>query len=162
MYTRIYCLSSIGTNEFDFNADFVYWFGSEGKIASVDMDIMSLTETINESFAESINRLSGCKETLAECMADGGVYIHKSADLWLANATMNNIKAYLKDLTMADFKSHGRRRLHEITHPTEPFVCFRDDDGEPTIMPLYDFIFNSRYKEFAEVLNLSRVFYVKY
>lgn len=159
MNTRIYSLDSVGANEFDFNADFAYWFGTEGKITNV---VVGLTEPINESFAESINRLGGCKETLAECMADGGVYIHKSADLWLANATMNNIKAYLKDLTMADFKNHGRRRLHEITHPTEPFVCFRDDDGEPTIMPLYDFIFNSVYKDFVEVLNLSRIFHVKY
>lgn len=162
MYTRIYSLDNIDTNEFDYHADFAYYFGSEGKITNVVINNMSLTETTNESFVESINRLGGCKETLAECMADGGVFIHKSADLWLANATMNNIKAYLKDLTMADFKNHGRRRLHEITHPTEPLVCFRDDDGEPTIMPLYDFIFNGIYKDFAEVLNLSRVFFVKY
>lgn len=162
MYTRIYCLNSIGANEFDYNVDFAYYFGSGGKITNVVLGNMSLTETINESFVESINRLSGCKETLAECMADGGFYIHRSADLWLANATMNNIKAYLKDLTMADFKSHGRERLHKITHPTEPFVCFRDDDDEPTIMPLYDFIFNSVYKDFVEVLNLSRVFHIKY
>lgn len=162
MYTRIYCLNSIGANEFDYNADFEHWFGIEGRVTNVVMGKISLTETINESFAESINRLGGCKETLAECISDGSVYIHKSADLWLANTTMNNIKAYLKDLTMADFKNHGRARLHKITHPTTPLVCFRDDDGEPIIMPLYDFIFNGIYKDFVEVLNLSRVFFVKY
>lgn len=153
MYTRMYCLNEIDTNEFNNHADYTHYFGEDGKIANISTDI----HKNNEEFCTSINRLG--ESELAE--HDDGVYICPQAKSLLAETTMNQIKNYLKDLTTADFRAFGRKRLHEITHPTEPFICYRNILGEVVITPLYDFIFNGIFSNFTK-LTVTKVFHVKY
>lgn len=153
MYTRIYCLNDIDTNEFNNHANYIHYFGDDGKIANISTDISKN----NEEFCTSINRLS--ESELAEC--EDGVYIHPQAKFLLAETTINNIKSYLRDLTIADFRAFGRKRLYEITHPAESFICYRNILGEAIITPLYEFIFNGIYSNFTRLI-VTKVFHVKY
>lgn len=153
MYTRMYCLNDIDTNEFNNHADYIHYFGEEGKITNISIDISKN----NEEFCTSINRLGNSE--LAEC--DDDVYIRPQAKFLLAETTMNDIKNYIKDLTIADFRAFGRRRLYEITHPTEPFICYRNALGDVVITPVYEFIFNGIYSNFTR-LTATKVFHIKY
>lgn len=156
MYTKLYCINDIDSREFNFNADYRHCFG-ESKI----IDIITNINNNNSEMCKAINDLCGQRISLLAETDGNIVSVYNKAELMLSDATVYHIKSYINGLSATDFKNHGRRIIQRIIHPTESYICYRDDDGEVVITSLYDFIFNGIYKEFDNKLEVKKIFHIK-